>query len=69
MKFTDISLIDLIVVLGLVSSLFISLYVGDSTLANSLVSGLLGYLGAKHLDRKVSTENKEEKGSDAGGTN
>ena len=70
MKFTDISLIDLLVSLGLVITLVSSLYLGDATIANSISAGLLGYLGAKHTDKKiVDNKTKEDKGSDVDGTN
>lgn len=50
MKFDDISIIDLIVVCGLVMSLLVTLYMGDGSTANVIISGLLGYLGAKHTN-------------------
>jgi len=62
MKFDNISIIDLIVVCGLVISLFITLYVGDSNTANVICSGLLGYLGAtKHISKQDDTVDKHDK--------
>ena len=52
MNFDKISLIDLIIVVALSVSLLGSLYIGDMNIANVLISGLLGYLGAKHIDKK-----------------
>lgn len=52
MNFDKISLIDLIIVATLAIALLSSLYIGEASIANQLVAGLLGYLGAKHVDKK-----------------
>lgn len=52
MKFSEVSLIDLIIVSVLAIALLVSLYIGEASIANQLVAGLLGYLGAKHVGKK-----------------
>lgn len=60
MQFDNISIIDLIVVCGLVISLLVTLYMGDGSTANVIISGLLGYLGAKHTNVNKSIDKSDK---------
>jgi hypothetical protein len=62
MQFDSISIIDLIVVVGLVIAMLSSIYLGLNELSLNLASGLMGYLGAKHTtmsDKTIDKTNKD----------
>ena len=71
MKFSEINMIDLILVVILSLSLLFSLYLGDISTTNQLIAGLLGYLGAKHTNSEsklLSNQNNIKKEDDKNST-
>lgn len=71
MRFSEINMIDLILVVILSLSLLFSLYLGDVSTTNQLIAGLLGYLGAKHTNndnKLLSSETTIKKEDDKNST-